>query len=84
MPNQSQQENLTLVKVVLIKKLVLLPPKALTQVLSSSFIFSQFSKILHFCLFLFMLLWWLFMFVGNGYLPTLVKFRCLYTKLAYD
>ena len=53
MPNQSQQENLTLVKVVLIKKLVLLPPKALTQVLSSFSFFSQFSKILHFFVFVY-------------------------------
>ena len=53
MPNQSQQENLTLVKVVLIKKLVLLPPKALTQVLSSFSFFSQFSKILHFLVFVY-------------------------------
>ena len=25
-----------------------------------------------------------FFFMGNGYLPILVNFRCLYTKLAYD
>ena len=52
----------------------------------SLFFFHFFPSSLKFFifLFLFMLLWWLFMFVGNGYLPTLVKFRCLYTKLAYD
>ena len=57
--NQSPQENLTLAKVVLIKKLVLLPQKALTQV----FYFFHFffpSSIKFLILFLFMLLWWLF------------------------
>ena len=46
--NQSPQENLTLAKVVLIKKLVLLPQKALTQVFYFFHFFSQLYKILNF------------------------------------
>ena len=57
--------------------------------LDSLFFFHFFPSSLKFFIF-FLFLFFVYvvvvviMFVGNGYLPTLVKFRCLYTKLVYD
>ena len=64
-------------------------PKGLDP--SSLFFFHFFpSSLKFFIFFLFLFLFFVYvvvvviMFVGNGYLPTLVKFCCLYTKLVYD